>query len=227
MHTFVRLSVLSLAALAIACGGRRDETASTVADDLRKDLDAATAASVELASTARDFRPTRFVSAIESPRAAEPVRRSPVKRRVARPAAVAAQPEEAKSPDPAPQNDVAVAEPEPAPEAPAPAIDTPTDVAVAPRPTPVGTSLPAGDGDGAANGGGSRGGGIGDIGEAIGTVIGVVIIRGGAAGVDRCERHPRGPRNGPVYGVPDFGGYGGGRGAIPNQIPISPTFPRR
>ena len=69
------------------------------------------------------------MSAIESPRASETVRRRNVRRPVARPVANT-QDETAKAPEPAPEATVQVAEVDPAPsEAPAPAIDTPTNVA--------------------------------------------------------------------------------------------------
>ena len=176
MHKLVKFSVLPVAALAVACGRGKSSDQPTLNADLKRDLQAATASGVELASTAREYQPMRFVSAIESPKASAPVRRRNVRRPVARPAA-ASDNEVAKAPDPAPENKVAVAEPEPATETPAPTIDTPTQVAVSPRPTPVGSAPASGDVGSGGVGGGSRGGGLGGIGEAIGTIIGVVIIR--------------------------------------------------
>lgn len=228
MHRLVKFSVLPVAAFALACGrGTSNDQAAALTDDLKQDLQAASASSVELASTARDYQPTRFVSAIESPKASAPVRRRIKPRPVAKPKA-ANEPEIARAPDPAPENKVEVAEPEPSVETPAPAIDTPTQVAVTPRPTPVGSAPAPTDAGSGGVGGGSRGGGLGGIGEAIGTVIGVVIIRGGAGGVDHCDPRPgRRPPNGPVaFPDPRIPTRAGG-GIVPNnRFPGRPTFPR-
>ena len=227
MHKLVKMSVLPVAAIAVACGRGKSSDQSTLNADLKRDLQAASASGVELASTAREYQPTRFVSAIESPKSSAPVRRRNVRRPVARPAA-ASDNEVAKSPDPAPENKVTVAEAEPATETPAPAIDTPTQVAVSPRPTPVGSAPASTDVGSGGAGGGSRGGGLGGIGEAIGTVIGVVIIRGGAGGVDHCDpRTDRRPTNGPVaYPDPRVPTRAGGGIIINNPMPRRPTFPR-
>ena len=199
MHKVFKLSVLPVAAFAVACGRGKSSDDTALNAELKRDLEAASAASVELASTARDYQQTRVVSAIESPRASAPVRRRNVRRPVAVPAA-ALEDETSKTPDPAPQTKVEIAEPEPAPaEAPAPSVDTPTNVAVTPRPTPVGSAPASTDAGQGGVGGGSGGGGLGGIGEAIGTVIGVVIVRGGAGGVDHCDpRTDRRPTNGPL-----------------------------
>jgi len=183
VHKFVKVSVIPLAALAVACGRGKSPEQAALTADLKRDLDAASSSGVELASTAQNYQPTRFVSSIESPRESAPVRRRNVRRPVARPTA-AAEPNVAKAPDPAPENKVEIAEIEQSTEAPAPAIETPTNVAVTPRPTPVGSAPATTDAGSGGVGGGSRGGGLGGIGEAIGTVIGVVVIRGGAGGVD-------------------------------------------
>jgi hypothetical protein len=205
------ISVLPVAALAVACGRGNSKDKTALNADLKRDLEAASAASVELASTSRDYQPARFVSAIESPATSAPVRRRNVRRPVARPTASVDQ-GLAKAPDPAPENKVEVAAPDVAQtEAPAPTIDTPTQVAVTPRPTPVGNAPASTDAGTGGVGSGSGGGGLGGIGEAIGTVIGVVIVRGGAGGVDHCDprRDGRGT-NGPIYipntTVPRVGG---------------------
>ena len=203
MRKFVMISVLPVAAFAVACGRGKSNDSASLSADLKKDLEAASSSSVELASTARGYQQTRFVSAIESPTQSAPVRRRNVRRPVARPTAANEQ-ELAKAPDPAPENKVEVAEPDVAQtEAPAPTIDTPTQVAVSPRPTPVGNAPASTDVGSGGIGGGSGGGGLGGIGEAIGTVIGVVVIRGGAGGVDHCDPRRDGrPSNGPI-GLPN------------------------
>ncbi len=228
MRKFAKMSVLPVAALALACGrGESSEQAAALTDDLKRDLQAASASSVELATTARDYQPTRFVSAIEAPPASAPVRRRSVRRPVAQPVA-ATEPEVAKAPDAAPENAVDVAVAEPSVETPAPTIDTPTNVAVTPRPTPVGSAPTATDEGRGSVGGGSGGGGLGGVGEAIGTIIGVVVIRGGASGVDPCIPHGgRRPRNGPVvYPNPRYPQVGGGV-VINDRMPRRPTFPSR
>ena len=225
MHKFAKLSVIPVAALAVACGRGKSPEQTALTADLKRDLDAASSSSVELASTAQAYQPTRFVSSIESPRESAPVRKRNVRRPVARPTA-AAEPKVAKAPDPAPQNKVEIAEIEPSTEAPAPAIETPTNVAVTPRPTPVGSAPATTDAGSGGVGGGSRGGGLGGIGEAIGTVIGVVIIRGGAGGVDHCDpRTDRHPRNGPVA-YPDIWARAGGGRSPNNPVSRRPGLPR-
>ena len=229
MRKFVKLSVLPVAAFAVACGrGKSTEQQNALSADLKRDLAAASASGVELASNVGDYKPTRFVSAIESPKTSAPVTRRNVRRPVARPAHQGAG-EVAKAPDPAPENKVDVPEPQPSTEVPAPTIDTPTNVAVTPRPTPVGTAPATTDAGAGGVGGGSSGGGLGGIGEAIGTVIGVVIIRGGAGGVDHCDpRTDRRPTNGPIgmnppiFTAPPMGNGG----SVNTRMPRRPTFPR-
>lgn len=227
MHRFLKISVLPVAALAVACGRGKSSEETALTADLKRDLEAASSSGVELANTARDYQPTRFVSSIESPRSSAPVRRRNVRRPVAVPAAAAEQ-EVAKTPDPAPENKVEIAEIEQSTEAPAPAIDTPTNVAVTPRPTPVGSAPATTDAGGGGVGGGSRGGGLGGVGEAIGTIIGVVVVRGGAGGVDHCDPRRDGrPSNGPIA-LPDprVPTRAGGGMIGQNPFPRRPTFPR-
>jgi hypothetical protein len=226
VHKLVKVSLLPVAVFAVACGRGKSESAA-LADDLKRDLEAASAANVELAP--RDYQPTRVVSAIESPRSSAPVRRRSVRRPVAQPVA-ANEPEIAKAPDPATENKVDVAEPQPAEETPAPAIDTPTQVAVSPRPTPVGSAPAPVDAGSGGVGGGSRGGGLGGVGEAIGTIIGVVVVRGGAGGIDHCDprRDGRRPNNGPIaLPHPQYPGPAGGGIIAQNPFPRRPTFPSR
>jgi len=228
VHKLVKISVLPVAALAVACGRGKSNDQAALNADLKRDLEAATASGVELASTVRDYQPTRFVSAIESPRTSAPVRHRNVRRPVAKPTASNDQ-DIAKAPDPAPENKVAVADPEPSKETPAPAIDTPTNVAVTPRPTPVGSApAPTDAGAGGSGAAATHGGGLGGIGEAIGTIIGVVVIRGGAGGVDHCDpRTDRRPTNGPImFPDPRMPPPAGGSRIPQNRMPPRPTFPR-
>ena len=227
MNKVVKFSVLPMAALAVACGRGKSPEQTALTADLKRDLAAASTSGVELASTAREYQPTRFVSSIESPRSSAPVRRRNVRRPVAAPT-TSTEDAVAKTPDPAPENKVEIAEVEQSTEAPAPAIDTPTNVAVTPRPTPVGSAPATTDAGSGGMGGGSRGGGLGGIGEAIGTVIGVVVVRGGAGGVDHCDpRTDRRPTNGPVaFPDPRIPTRAGGGIISNNPFPRRPTFPR-
>src|SRR5689334_20197758 len=68
VHKLVKISVLPVAAIAVACGRGKSNDQAQLNADLKRDLQAASASGVELASTARDYQPTRFVSAIESPK---------------------------------------------------------------------------------------------------------------------------------------------------------------
>ena len=226
MNKLVRISVLPVAAIAVACGrGKSPEKNGALSADLKRDLAAASSSGVELASSVGDYQRTRFVSSIESPTTSAPVRKRNVRRPVARPASQG-QGEVAKAPENAPDNKVEVAQPEPAAEAPAPTIDTPTNVAVTPRPTPVGTAPATTEAGAGGIGGGSAGGGLGGIGEAIGTIIGVAVIRGGGGGVDHCDpRTDRRPTNGPIGMNPPVI-MPGGRSRLPgNQMPRGPRFP--
>jgi hypothetical protein len=214
--------VLPVAALALACGRQDADESAVLADDLKRDLQAASSSGVELAATARDFKQTQVVSMLESPQTSAPVRKRTVRKPVAQPLA-ANEPEEKKAPDPAPENKMDVAEPTPAEETPAPSIDTPTQVAVSPRPTPVGAAPAPVDAGAGGVGGGSAGGGLGGVGEAIGTIIGVVVTRGGGGGIDHCDPRTdrRRPPNGPVAypGTIYPGANGGWGGAVNNPIP--------
>jgi len=156
VNKVVRFSVLPVAALAVACGrGKSADKDAALTADLKRDLAAASASGVELASNVGDYQRTRFVSAIESPATSAPVRKRNVHKPVARPAS-AGEGQVAKSPEPAVENKVEVAQPEPSTETPAPAVEAPTVVAATPRPTPVGTAPATTDVGSGAVGGRSR-----------------------------------------------------------------------
>jgi len=225
VNRVVRFSVLPVAALAVACGrGKSADKDAALTADLKRDLAAASASGVELASNVGDYQRTRFVSAIESPATSAPVRKRNVHKPVARPAS-AGEGQVAKSPEPAVENKVEVAQPEPSTETPAPAVEAPTVVAATPRPTPVGTAPATTDVGSGAVGGGSRGGGLGGIGEAIGTIIGVAVIRGGGGGIDHCDPRTDGRGRGgrfPIY-MPPPGGSRPPGGQMPRgPFPINP-----
>ena len=191
MRMIVRVAGVAGALALAACSGK-----STVSDDLKKDLERASAASEITLPSAQPA--TQVVSAIE--RTAPPVRRVAQSQRVARhkPAPTRIQaPVEVEQADVSEEVEVAPAEPSPDPvqEAPLPS----------PRPQPV-----ASNGGGAGEG--SVGRGNGDIGVGIGTVIGV-ILRGGVVDGDECDPRTDGRRR-------------GGTIAINNRIPvIGTTFP--
>ncbi|HET8786498.1 MAG TPA: hypothetical protein VFM38_12740 [Candidatus Limnocylindrales bacterium] len=216
----VTAGVVMLAA--VACG-RSDTDATKLSADLRKDLDAASSTSVELASAARGYKATEVVSAIEQKNGAEPVRRAVTKRPIPK-KHVAPEPEVATTVSAAP-------EPEPTIEAPAPAAPTvaeapapaPTETATATaeppvitRPRPIPISYPEGGSD-VGRGGGS------DIGTAIG-VIGV-IVRGGNGGIDHCDPRTDGRRG--RDGTNGHPAAGGGFGGIMGGTVPRPTFPGR
>jgi hypothetical protein len=225
VRTIVRFAAIPAMAALAACGGDQGDTTSSLPDDLKKDLAAASASGLELASTARGYQPTRFVSAIESPTNAAPERRAVAKRRVPKPP-TNVEPQQETTPDPVPEPTVEVAEtPAPTPvEAPAPALDP---APVVTRPTPVQASYPSSSGNGESDVG--RGGSGSIPGEVIGGIIGVVI-RGGSGGIDHCEpRGGRRPNGGVAY--PGTGGPLIGMGGIgtsgPNRPRMGrPTFPR-
>jgi hypothetical protein len=84
VRTFVKISVLPVAAFVVACGRGNPKDQTGLSADLKRDLAAASASSVELASTSREYQPARFVSAIESPATSAPVQRRKVRHPVVR-----------------------------------------------------------------------------------------------------------------------------------------------
>lgn len=183
-RTLVKIVVPATALFALACGGKGDGD-QAAREALNRDLEMVSAKGIELASAQRSpvmqvvsdvertpARAPRQGSASRAPRKAKVPMRAPV---VAPRAEVAEVAEEV-------QPAVVAQAPAPEPvEAPAPAAE----------PMVIPVSYPSvGSGDD-GRGGGRRGGGLGGI-------IGVVI-RGGSAGVDHCERRPAG-RGGMVLG---------------------------
>jgi len=223
MRAIVKWTVFPLGTIALACVGEQREPAeSALSADLRQDLQLASATSLDLASAAQTFEPTRVVSAIEKvptgkvrtptskapkPRRAAP--RQPVRVPAPEPAAEVGDAEPAEelstvavASEPVPEADPAAPE---APEEIAPADEPAAEPRPAPRPTPVPVSYPGPD----ERGRGGEGGGI----------IGVVI-RGGRGGIDHCDERDVGRHPIPIainVRFPGGGSYPGGQ----------PTFPRR
>ena len=201
MRKIMTWTVGATAVLSAACSSGEKSQATGVPDDLQKDLAAASAASVPLAS--REFEPQKVVSPIESPMGAVPVRAARAPRMVPRPS-VADIPEAQRSPDVQAEQ---VAETAPAPdesaETPAPDVDI-TPVSTAARPTAQPINMPAAGDVGRGEGGSGMG-----VGEAIGVIIGTAVIRGGMGGVDHCDPRTDRTRGQPTPGRatrPDFTG---------------------
>ena len=213
MRTHVKVAALSLAVILGACD-KRQEQATGLSEDLKRDLAAASAAG-DLATAPRAYERARFVSEVELARAKAPAprpvaskRRTPPVRRpepVSKPAEeVVEEPtvasNEAPAPEPAP---VAVAT-ETAPE-PIVIVQQPT-TENAPAPIPVSTGR-GDDGRSIGEGGiGERRPG-GGIAGTLGGIIGAVVIRGGHGGIDKCDPRTDGRRGrgGIISRRPDFG----------------------
>lgn len=191
MGIMVRLAGIA-GVLAIGACSRGD---TAMSDDLRKDLEMASAAgSISLASS--EIAGNQVVSAIERTTPPAPRRIAP-SQRVAkhRPA-----PRATRAPVEVEEADVSEeVETRPVEPAPAPAVEA--DVLPSPRPQPILVS-DGGDNDG-------RSGSI-DRGRVLGGII-TVVLRGGGVDGDECELHD--------------GRRGRGRIAINNRIPVIGTFP--
>ena len=227
MRTDVKVAAISFAVVLGACNTRQEQ-ATGLSDDLKRDL-AAAAAPGDLATAPSAYQRTRFVSDVEMNRAKKPApklvatrrKTTPVRRpeAVSKPAADAvAEPNVASNEERAP-----AAAPVSAPES----INTdPVVIAQQPSepsaPAPAPTAGRGDDGRSVGHGGSgdrSAGGGLGGI---LGGIIGAVVIRGGHGGVDKCDPRSDGRRRGGVFGGvldrPDF----------PMPVPTGrPTFPSR
>lgn len=226
MRTDVKVAALSLAVALAACNSRQEQ-ATGLSDDLKRDL-AAAAAPGDLATAPSAYQRTRFVSDVEMNRARKPApkvvaskrKTTPVRRpeAVRTPAAdVVAEPSVASNEESAPA---------PTPVAAPEAINTdPVVIAQQPSepsaPAPAPTAGRGDDGRSVGQGGigdRSAGGGLGGI---LGGIIGAVVIRGGHGGIDKCDPRTDGRRRGGMGGVldrPDFG----------MPVPMGrPTFPSR
>lgn len=184
MRPTLQFSIAALA-LTVVVSACRDASATSdlARDELKRDLDMAATATINLAAPPVDSS----LLTLEGRPQASPVT-SPVVRRGAGSRAVRAQNPTVRAEA---QLDLAAVDEsevlETVAEAPAPEITEP--VAVAPRPTAV--VIPVGSGD-YGSGGGIFGGGSGGV-----------VIRGGGVDGDNCELHRRGRTgSGPVYRIP-------------------------
>lgn len=205
MRATAIISIIPVGLLIAACGGGDRQANRALSADLQRDLAAASATSVELASASHAYKPTRFVSAIEQPGGPAPAPRATVKRPAPRRVTTARAPESAVAPEPAPEPEIVA--PEQVAVTPEPATATaPEPTVIAPRPTPMPASYPG------SVDRGTRGSG-GGIGEGIGGIIGV-IIRGGNGGIDHCDPRTdgRSRRGGGIF----YPGSG--------RIPINPII---
>jgi hypothetical protein len=186
--TYLKFSVPVFAVIAVAaCGDARANDA--VQDDLKRDLELASATTMRLATPAVD---SALLSAMET----KPQRAPEAAKVVRRGAGTRAVQSETPTVEAEPEIDVAeVGESEvtetmavaPAPEP----ITEPVAVAPRPQPTIIQTGGAGDYGTGTMGGGGGRGG---------------VVIRGGGVDGDNCDLHRRGRggiyTRGPVYTMP-------------------------
>ena len=207
MRTHLKVVTFSLALAAGACA-RREEPVAALTDDLKRDLAAASATSGDLAVAPQSYQRMRFVSEVEQPRKAQPVRRPSATPKPPRPI-VKARPAVHTEPDVAREPEVVAEAPAPAPVAESEqAIPEPVVIAERPSPDPlpadiIPVSMPS---DGGMAERGRRGGiGRGGLGGIMGGIIGGVVLRGGHGGRDKCDPRTDGRNRGPVYDRPTFG----------------------
>jgi len=171
----------------LGCGTTAPNPA--VADNLKRDLEAVSASSVQLASAQAGYNRASVVSQIEQTNGSVPIQRAPQPTR--RPKGITGQGDTQRTPDSQVANEVQTSEtPAPQPEVQVAADDVPRVPTVSPRPVPAAVDNSVG----ATDGRGRVGGGMGP--PSIEDVIGVVIRGGGGyhggPDHDRCE--PRGRR---------------------------------
>lgn len=182
-----KLMIVALGLGAIACSTKQEQSA-TIDADLQKDLAVAGAADSGLVLASVDYKPMRFVSAVEQVQPAVPSKKpspAPKPARTSRRHPThKATPAPAPAPEPQVVAEAEAPEPEPQPvETPAPAPE-PEPVVIAQQPSPEPSHAPVGSGSEGNVGRGGSGGGWGGI---IGGIIGSVVIRGGMGGVDHCD----------------------------------------
>jgi hypothetical protein len=176
VRTIAKLAVLPFALVAFGCAKEEPATSTELSADLRKDLELASSAGLDLASS-QNAHAQMVVSSIEAGPKAAPVAARPKPRPSAKPKA-SPTPDVNDAPEVQPS-----LEPVAEPEAPVVVAASAEPPVAAPRPTapPIVVPTTGGVFDGGVYGDRDRRG-----------RGGIVIIRGGHAGVDHCERHPRG-----------------------------------
>ena len=234
MRTDVKVAAISFGVLLGACSDTRQEQATGLSEDLKRDLAAAAAPAGDLTTAPRSYERTRFVSDLELSRTAKtPTPKLVATKRRTKPVPRA---EAVSTPAPDVVEDPTVASneamaPAPAP-APAPTSETePTVIAQQPAEPGAPASAPTAgrgdDGRSVGQGGiGERrsGGGLGGV---LAGIIGGVVIRGGHGGIDKCDPRTDGRARGRMGGP---GGMGGVLVERPGGLPLPtgrPTFPTR
>lgn len=213
MRKVMRSSMLAagLSAIVLAACGRNGASPNrTMADDLKRDLQAASTSDLNLASqqAGKNFALTE-IGEQSAPAPARVLKKAAGPKAVrSRTPTVKASPENtvaAESSQPTTQTVAQAPSPEPAPttEASAPAVPRPSPTPVDPN---AGQGAPGRDGGGSSAGNGGGGG----IGAVLGGIFGAVI-RGGVVDGDHCDPRSEGRHRG-------HGGY-------PNGYPPYPTSP--
>lgn len=164
-----RFTILML--VGTACQSRE----GTATDDAASKIAQAREKAGELANSAQNYQPVRFVSDIE--RIDRPVTK-PKPAEVVRPGTDSVEVEPVVMPTEVPE----IAPPEIAVDSSTVVVSVPSVPSIIPRDAPQPEAVGGGTGSGTTRGN--------DPGPDIGTIIGVVI-RGGV-GVDHCAKHPRG-----------------------------------
>lgn len=190
---------------------RTEAPTTTLSDELRRDLAAASAPGENLAPALQSYQRMRFVSDVELVRAAVPARRPRVTRNHVHPTA-SDRPTEQPSPEVMPDPAESTVSEAPAPAAAAEASLPEPTMVIAERPTPDVVRVPAGEPYEGGVGERQRGEGLGGL---LGGIIGTVVIRGGHGGVDKCDPRYDGRNRIPRVDRPDFG----------MPVPIGQTFP--
>lgn len=212
MRAAYKVAALALPLVLGACSKHEEPTAG-LADDLKRDLAAASAPG--LATAPQSFQRMRFVSAIEQSRATERARKPKVAHQHHMAAAESPSSEVAStSATDAVESMVAA----PAAVLTAEASVPEPSVVVAARPVPEPShGGPSAEGDVLDHAGSGIGGMLGGIGGILGGIAGTAVIRGGRAGVDKCDPRTDGrmrPQGRPDFSMPSpigrpiFGGAG-------------------
>lgn len=192
VRKLVSLATIAGLLVAAACNSKD----AVMSDDLKKDLDAASASNTIDLATSHQAPGSQVVSAIERVTPPAPRQIASSQRAVKHRAA----PKGLPAPVEVQKADVSTeVESQPVEVAPAPVDPAPLP---SPRPQPVATTTGGGDREGRAGGSG--------IGNILGGIF-TVVIRGGGVDGDNCD--------------PRTEGRPGGHTAVNNRIPVIGTFP--